>query len=182
VHGRELRAVRNVAVASGAQIADVVEQRDDDAEHRALGTELLRIGNGEVVPRDQARRGERDVERVLLVVVDGIDAEVAGHAAREHALEIAEDLRESRKFVARPDAREQLLDRGANIGGRAHEYRVGDVVIAAAGFSLHAGPEGGELTRWASLGTGCPKEKRTDCGTEAAVRCVTNGDYRMRAT
>jgi hypothetical protein len=130
-----------------------VEQRYDDAEHRALVPELLRVGNGQVVARDQPRRRERDVERVLLIVVDGVDAEVAGHAAREHALEVAEDVGEGGELLARPDTREQLFDRGANIGGRAHEHRVGDVVIAAAGFSLHAEPDVGELTRWPSLGT-----------------------------
>jgi hypothetical protein len=54
---------------------------------------------------------ERDVERVLLVVVDGVDAEVAGHAAREHAFEVAEHVRERGEFLAGPDAGEKFLDR-----------------------------------------------------------------------
>ena len=86
---------------------------------------------------DEARRGERDVERVLLVVVDGVDAEVPGHAPGEHAFEVAEHVGEGGEFLARPDLREQLFDRRAYVGSRAHEYRVGHVVVAAAGFCDH---------------------------------------------
>ncbi len=114
-----------------------MEQRHNDAEHGALGTELLRLGHLQLVAGDQPRGGERDVQRVLLVVVDGVDAEVAGHAAREHALEVAEHVREGGEFPSRPDPGEQLLDRGANVGSRTHEHRVGDVVVAAAGFGDH---------------------------------------------
>ena len=101
MHGGEFGAVRHVGVARGAQVADVVEQRDDDAEHGALGAELLRLRHLHLVAGDQPRGGERDVERVLLVVVDGVDAEVAGHAAREHAIEVAEHMCESGKFLVR---------------------------------------------------------------------------------
>ena len=120
-----------------AQVTDVVEQRHDDAEHGALRPELLRLRHLQFVADDEPRGGERDVERVLLVVVDGVDAEVAGHAAGEHAFEVAEHVREGGEFLARPDPGEQLFDRGANVGSRAHEHRVGDVVVAAAGFGDH---------------------------------------------
>ena len=137
MHGGELGAVGHVGVARAAQVTDVVEQRHDDAEHGALRPEALRLGHLQFVADDQPRGGERDVERVLLVVVDGVDAEIAGHAAREHAFEIVEDVGEGGEFLAGPDPGEQLLDRGANIGSRTHEHRVGDVVVAAARFGEH---------------------------------------------
>ena len=137
MHGGEFRAVRHFGVARGAQIPDVVEQRDHDAEHRAFRAELLRVGNLQLVPDDQARGRERDVERVLLVVVDGVDAEVPGHAAGEHALEVAEHVGEGGEFLARPDLGEQFFDGGAHVGSRTHEHRVGYVVVAATGFCDH---------------------------------------------
>ena len=114
-----------------------MEQRDHDAEHGALRAELLRVRNLQLVADDQARRGERDVERVLLVVIDGVDAEVPRHAAGEHALEVAEHVGESREFLAGPDSGEQLFDGRTHVGSRTHEHRVGYVVVAATGFCDH---------------------------------------------
>ncbi len=138
MHGGELGAVGHLGVAGGAQVTDVVEQRDDDTEHGALRAEALRFGHLHLVADDQPRGGQRDVERVLLIVVDGVDAVVPGHAAREHAFEIAEHVGEGGELVARPDLGEQLFDGGANIGSRTHEDRVGDVVVAATGVGDHS--------------------------------------------
>jgi hypothetical protein len=137
VHGGELGAIRHVGVARGAQVTDVVEQGDDDAEHGALGPELLGVGHLHVMPGDEPRGGERDVEGVLLIVIDGVDTVIPRHAAGEHAVEIAEHLRERRKALAGPDFGEQLFDCGPHVGSRAHEYRVGHVVVASAGFCAH---------------------------------------------
>ena len=137
MHGGELGAVRHVGVVGRAQISDVVEQGNDDAEHGALRAELLRLRHLHLVADDEPRGGERDVERVLLVVVDRVDAEVAGHAPGEHAFEVAEHMRECGEFLARPDLVEQLFDRGTHVGSRTHEDGVGYVVVAAAGFRDH---------------------------------------------
>jgi hypothetical protein len=114
-----------------------VEQRNDNTEHGALMAELLRVRDLHFMTDDEPRRGERDVQRVLLVVIDGVDAEVPGHAPGEHALEVAEHVGESGEFLVRPDFGEQLFDSRTNVGSRAHENRVGYVVVAAAGFCDH---------------------------------------------
>ena len=110
---------------------------------------------------DQSRGRERDVERVLLIVIDGVDAVIAGHAAGEHSFEVAEHAGERGESLPGPDFGKQLFDRRTYVGSRAHEHCVGHVVVAAAGFSGHVCPCVRALTRWASLGRGWVKDQRT---------------------
>ena len=131
VRQRELRAIAVLGVVGLADVARVVEKRDDDAHHRALGAEALVGSVGLVVAGEQARHRERVVQRVLQVVVDGVATEVAGELAVEETLEIGERGGNAVHGPARPGLREDLLDRAAHGRGRAHLDGVRNVVVAA---------------------------------------------------
>ncbi len=72
------------------KITDVVKQRADDRELRAIRAQAIAGLDAHLVARDEARERERHVERVLHVVIRGVDAVVARVEAAEHALEIVE--------------------------------------------------------------------------------------------
>jgi hypothetical protein len=136
VVARELGAVLRLFGAF-AQVADVVEQREEDAHRGALGAQRhVGVDVAALVTHHQPRHRERHIERVLLVVVNGVHAEVTGHAAREGHFEIMEGARDRSEGQSGPGAFEQFLHRIAHVGRRAHPHGVGDVVIAAAGAVL----------------------------------------------
>ena len=89
-------------------VAGVVEQRGDHAEDRTLGSEALVGQVRAVVADDQARNGERAVERVLQVVIDGVAAVVAGKLPVEQSLEVAERGLDAIERIVRPGLPEQL--------------------------------------------------------------------------
>ena len=128
---RELGAVAMRLVVGLADVAGVVEQRGDDAEDGALRAETLVGEVRAVVADDQARDGERAVERVLQVVIDGVAAVVAGELAVEQPLEVAERGLDAIERIVRPVLAEQLADCAAHRVGRADLHGVGDVEIAA---------------------------------------------------
>ncbi|MBK6596908.1 MAG: hypothetical protein IPG25_02925 [Proteobacteria bacterium] len=92
-----------------------------------------RAGFGlQLVAADQSRGGERDIERVLLIVVNRVDAEVARHMTGEHPLEILEHGPENRKRLAGPDAGKQFLNGVPHGWRRTDLHGTGDVVIATS--------------------------------------------------
>src|SRR5579883_3286329 len=76
----ELRAVaKRRAIDRPPEIAHIVEESHDEAHGRPLGAEEERRLLLPLVADDEPRQRERDVERVLAVVIDRIDAVVARH-------------------------------------------------------------------------------------------------------
>jgi hypothetical protein len=114
-----------------ADVAGVVEQRGDHADDRALRSEALVRQVRAVVTDDQARDGERAVEGVLQIVVDGVAAVVAGKLPVEQALEVAERALDAVERIVRPVLPEQLADCTAHRVGRADLHGVGDIEITA---------------------------------------------------
>ena len=129
-------AVGNLAFRLLADVAGVVEQRRDQPHQCPFGAKLKAIRCAALVTGQQPRRGEHDVERVLQVVVDGVDADVAGHAAREQAGEVIHRPCQHVEFCARPAAGIEFQHGLADRVGRADLNRIGDVVVAA---SMRAG-------------------------------------------
>jgi hypothetical protein len=128
---RELRAVAMRLVVGLADVAGVVEQRGDDAHDRALRPEPFVDEVRAVVAHDQPRNGERAVERVLQIVIDGVAAVVAGELAVEETLEIAERRLHAIERIVRPLLPEQVADGATHGVSRADLHRVRDVEIAA---------------------------------------------------
>ncbi len=85
-------AVIDLAVIQPAQVAHVVKQAGDQSEQCAFSAQACFLIVLPLVSDEQARERERDVERVLSIVIDGIDAQVAGHFAGEESLEMLERL------------------------------------------------------------------------------------------
>ena len=85
-----------------------------------------------LVTGHEPRHREHDVLRMLQVVVDGIDAEVAGRLPGEEPLEIRERGLERLARRAGPGVGIELQDRLAHGRRGADLHRVGDVEIAAA--------------------------------------------------
>ena len=104
-------AVLGFLVAALAQVADVVEQRGDQADDRAFAAEALGRLDLPLVARHQPRHRQRDVERVLHVVVQRVDALVARRASAEHLLEAQERALDRLERRAWPGLGEQLGDR-----------------------------------------------------------------------
>src|SRR6185436_12891781 len=95
VRAREFGAVaRGFILADAAEVADVVKQRDDETRDRALAPEAHGRFGLALVTHQHPRERESDVERVLAIVVDGVDAEIAGEFAGKHGFEMLESLRE----------------------------------------------------------------------------------------
>jgi len=131
VRAGEFRAVAMRGVVGLADVARVVEQRDHQAEQRALRAEALLGRVRAFVAHQQPRHGERVVQRVLHVVIDGVAAEIAGKLAVEQPLEVGERRAELLDRSARPGPRVEFLDRATRRRHRAHLHGVGDVVVAA---------------------------------------------------
>jgi hypothetical protein len=101
VRAGEHGAVRDRAFVAAPQIARVVQQRDQDPEHRAPRAQALRRGAAAVMPVDQSRERERHVERMAHVVVERVAGEEAGVGTFEQRLEIGECLRKRGEIDAR---------------------------------------------------------------------------------
>ena len=90
VRAREFSAIaRGFILADPAQVTHVVEERDDEASHGALAAEAFFSCSLPLVTDDEPRECESDVQRVLAIVINGVDAEIARDFAREQALEAA---------------------------------------------------------------------------------------------
>src|SRR5205823_1907174 len=127
----EFGAVARVAIVRAAQIPDVVKEPRDQAHHGARASEAPGLVLLTLVADQQPRERERDVERVLAIVIDGIDAVITGDAARKQPLEVLEGARERLHRQARPGRPVEHLDGAEHGTGRAHLHAVGDVEIAA---------------------------------------------------
>jgi hypothetical protein len=132
VRARKFRAVAVLGVVGLADVAGIVEQRDDQAELCSIGTESLFGRVHTVVSGQKPGHRKRVVERMLQVVVDRVAAEVARKLAREQPLEIRKRLRDAIEVLARPRLATQLLDGVTHGRDRTDLHGVGDVVVAAA--------------------------------------------------
>ena len=151
---RELRAIGGFEIAALAQVSHVVEQRRNGADRRPLGAKLQRRCHLGFVADHQPRHRQRDVEGVLGVVIQRIDADVLGASTREHVLEPRERGIEGIKLGAWPDLTEQLRDRHAHRSRRAHLYGVRDVEVAAPGIMHRDASLAGEGASRRGTGSG----------------------------
>src|SRR6185437_6699558 len=129
----EFSAVAGLALIDAAQVADVVEQTNDQAHQRALPSQAGFLARLALESNDQARQSQRDVQRVLAVVIDGIDAEVARNLAGEQALEMLESQAQRIQGLLRPRRPVESLDRSEHRLRRAHLDGIGHVEIASPG-------------------------------------------------
>ena len=92
----------------------------------------MRALDAALVAHQQARHRQGHVERVLAIVVDGIDAVIARHAAGEELVELLERNRHSIERLARKGGREQLTHRGGHRRRGTDLYGIRNVVIVTA--------------------------------------------------
>ena len=136
VRAREFGAIEHAARSlRSPQIADIMKQRQDHAEQRALSASRSARLDLPLVAREQPRHRQRHIERVLPVVIDRIDAGIAGPAAGRQRIEIVERALDRLQLDPRPGGDQQLLDGAQHLARRADAHGVGDVIIAAAGAS-----------------------------------------------
>jgi len=130
------------AVAGGitgaADIAGIVEQRDQDAELGAARADPLGRRHRLVVAIDQPRGAERTVETVLGVVIAGIGRRIAGQQAGMQFGEAAKRGLQACRLVAAVLSLQQASH------GVQHVLRVGDAdlvgdVVMVAPSRLHGG-------------------------------------------
>ncbi len=132
MHAREHRAVDGRGVAFFvAQITDVVEQRADDRELGAIRAQPVAELDAHLVARDEPHERERHVERVLHVVIRGVDRVIVRVEAAEHALEIVEGEPDGIERVAGVQRAKDVRDGGPHLRCRAHLHGVGHVVVVA---------------------------------------------------
>ena len=87
---REFSAVMRVHVVQFADIARIVKERTDNADRRAVGAEAHRLLGRLLVADQQAGCRQRDIQRVLPVVINRVDAVVTRHSPGEQLGEIIE--------------------------------------------------------------------------------------------
>ena len=95
----DMRHTLDMTLAT-ARLVDGHERTCAAAEHRAARPEAVRRRANAVVAVDQARHGERHVQRMAHVVIQGVAGEIAGVPAAEQGLEVGEAAAERRKVDA----------------------------------------------------------------------------------
>src|SRR6186713_2783564 len=110
---REFGAVIDLAVVQPAQVTHVVEQSGDQTEHGPVTAQsgslvLLLL----LVSNEQARKSERDIERVLSVVINRVDAQITGYVTGEETLEMLKGRVERLERKRRPGRPKQGFDGG----------------------------------------------------------------------
>src|SRR6201999_1930328 len=101
----------DLAVIQPAQVTHVVEQAGDQSQQRSISTQACFLIVLPFVSDEQARERESNVERVLSIVIDGVDAQVAGHVTGKEAFKILESLVEGLERKRGPGRLKQRLDR-----------------------------------------------------------------------
>ncbi|OLE19284.1 MAG: hypothetical protein AUG50_04130 [Betaproteobacteria bacterium 13_1_20CM_3_63_8] len=122
-------AVSHRAFGRALEVAGIMQQRDDDAEHRAPRAQPVGRGAGALVPIDEPRHGERHVEGMAQVVVQGVAGEIARIASGEERAEIGERARERREIAGRVARCKQRKDRVADLIRVFDVHAIGDVVL-----------------------------------------------------
>jgi hypothetical protein len=97
----EDRAIFHRGFGGALEVARVVQQRDQHAEHGAARAEAVGGGAAALVAVHQPRQGERHVERVAHVVVQRVAGQVPGIAALEQGCEIGEGALQRRELDPR---------------------------------------------------------------------------------
>ncbi len=108
---RELGAIAMLPVAEFPDIARVVKQRCDQRHDRPLGTETHASLDAALVPHQEAGHGQGHIQRMLAIVVDGIDAVVARHSAGEQLVELFKRHGDSIERLARKGSRIEFTHR-----------------------------------------------------------------------
>ena len=129
---REFSPIGLRAIAAAAQIPDVMEQRQDHAGGGALRGQLALGFDLAFVAGEQSRHRQRDIERVLPIVIDRVDTGKSGHTAGKQRIEIGKCALHRGHDHVRPGGDQQLLDRAQHRLRRADPHRVCDVIVAAA--------------------------------------------------
>ncbi len=133
VRAREFGPVAGFPLVHATQVPDVVEQSNDDSDNGALATQSRVLTGLPLEPDDQPCQCQRDVERVLAVVVDRVDAVIARDIAREQPFEMLEGEPQRIERLLRPGRTIEVLYRGEHRLRRAHLNGIGDVEIASPG-------------------------------------------------
>ena len=128
----ELRSVVVHLIAEFADVARIVKQRSDQRHDRALGAEAARRIDRALVPDQQPRHRERHVERMLTIVIDGVDAVISGHASGEQALEFFERNGDPVEGLSRPAHRKELAHRLGHCRGGTYLDGIRNVEIVTA--------------------------------------------------
>ena len=71
-----------------AQVTGIVKQRSDDPQRYPLRAKTIAGLDAAFVARGEPRHGQSHVQRVLNVVISGVDTVVVGVSAGEHAFEV----------------------------------------------------------------------------------------------
>jgi hypothetical protein len=69
---------------------------------------------------------------MLTVVVNRVDAVIAGHATGEQSIEFLEGDRDAMERFTRPSLGKKLLDRIGDCGGGTHLNRIRNVIVVTA--------------------------------------------------
>ena len=125
----ELGAVAAVPVLRAPQVPDIMEQPDDQAGRGTLGAQPIGGLRGAIMPGHQPRQRQGHIQGVLPVVVDGIDAEVAGDFSGEHALKLIERAGNRFEREIMPGGMAKLFHSLANRRGGAHLHGAGYVEV-----------------------------------------------------
>ena len=133
----ELSTVAMRLVVGFADIPSVVKQRNDQCHDGAFRTEALLDGNRAFISDHHAHHRKRHVQRMLPVVIDRIDAVIAGHAAGEQAVEFGESSRNPVERFTGPGRTEQRVHSLRDGFCRTHLHRVCNVIVVTAKV-LHA--------------------------------------------
>ena len=125
----EHRAVLDFSLRQPLHVPRVVEQRHQHAEHGTPCAEPVRRRASALVAVDQARHGERDVERMPDVVIQRVAGEVAWKAAFEQRAKVIEGARQPIEVFSRVANGEKGEDRVADPLRILDVYAVRDVVL-----------------------------------------------------
>ena len=113
------------------QVTHIVKQPGDQPHGGAGAAEAAALFLLPLVTDDEPGERQRYVERVLTVVIDGVDPVITGHLAAEQPLEVRERTAQRIERHSRPGGPVQCLDRAEHRLRRAHLHRVGYIEVTA---------------------------------------------------
>jgi hypothetical protein len=116
-------------IVAPAQVADVVEQRGDEADDEQVRNQRLAAVAAALVAVHQARHRQRDVEHVLDVVILRIARPVPEIAAVVHARDVGEGALEPSRTRVRKELAVNADDFRADRGGIGGANGIADVVV-----------------------------------------------------
>src|ERR1700730_6268283 len=112
-----------------------MKQTGEQSEQGAVAAEAGLLIMLPLVTDEQARESQGDIERMLSIVIDGIDTHVAWDITGEEPLEVLKGILQRLEGQCRRGRLEERPDRGEHRLGRAHLDGVGHIKIAAPNAS-----------------------------------------------